>query len=64
MPQAASHREEIMIGSEQIAILEAYDLYVDKNFDDKGNHKHCMNLTRAEFLGRKKFMMALKIKAG
>ena len=53
MPQPASNREEIMIGAEQIQLLDAWDLYVDKNCSDNGTQIGAQNLTRAEELGRK-----------
>ena len=60
MPKEESAREELMIASEKLSLLDTWDLYVKDNVDDKDNHKNSMNFTKQEELGRKEIQTGIK----
>ena len=60
MPKAAPERDEVVIGSERIHLLDTWDLYVSKNVNDQGIHVNSKNLTKSEELGRQEIQDGIK----
>ena len=60
LPEPASVRNEILIQSEAIELVDTWDLYVRDNCNDKGVHANSQNLTRQELMGKKEIQEGIE----
>ena len=62
LPKPATPREEILIGAEELVLLDVWDLFMAEQLDDRGNLKGASNLSRSQALGRKEISEGIKSK--
>ena len=62
MPKPRPDREEIQIESENIVLLDAFDLFAEENCNEEGIIKNSKNLTAAQCAGRKEIQQGIQEK--